>query len=86
MIERDTQDEEFELGLMRKDFSLTQISMVDTGKAPENEPSPETGNVEGEQGAHQSGESNVGTNLVQNRPTQLDSSRTDLETGSRIDP
>ena len=27
LIEHDTQDEEFELGLMRKDFSLIQSSM-----------------------------------------------------------
>ena len=50
-IKHDIQDEEFELGLMRKDFALTQSSMVDNGKDPEDEPSPESGNVEGEQGA-----------------------------------
>ena len=48
LIEHDAQDEEFELGLMRKDFSLTQSSMIDNGKAPEGKPSPDSGNVEGE--------------------------------------
>jgi len=48
--------------------------MIDNDKAPKGEPSPKSGNVEGEQGAHQSGGSNVGPNLVQSRPTQLDSS------------
>ena len=64
LIEHDAQDEEFELGLMRKDFSLTQSSMVDNGEAPESEPSLESGNVEGEQGAHQSGGKTAGPNLV----------------------
>jgi len=53
LIEHDTQDEEFDLGLVRKDFSLTHSSMADNFKAPKGEPSPESGNVEGEQGAHQ---------------------------------
>ena len=38
LIEHDTQDEEFELGLMRKYLSLTQSSMRDNDKAPESEP------------------------------------------------
>jgi len=82
LIKHDAQDEEFELGLIRKDFSLTQSSMVDNGKALEGEPSPESSNVEGEQGAHQLGGSNVRPDLVQNQHTVLDSSRTDLGTGS----
>ena len=52
LIEHNTQDEEFELGFMRKDFSLTQSSMVDNRKAPEGEPSPRSTNEEGEQGAN----------------------------------
>jgi len=40
LIEHDAQDEEFKLGLMRKDFSLTQSTMIDNGKAPEGELSP----------------------------------------------
>ena len=42
--------------------------------------------MEGEHGAHQIGGSNVEPNLVQNWPTQLDSSQTDLRIGSRTDP
>ena len=52
LIEHDTQNEEFELGLIRKDFSLTQSSMVDNGKASGGQPSPESSNVESEQRAH----------------------------------
>jgi len=32
LVEHDVQDEEFELGLVRKDSSLTQNSMVENGK------------------------------------------------------
>jgi len=64
LIEHDTQDEEFELGLMRKDFLLTQNSMVGNSKALEVEPSLESGNMEGDKGQHQSGGSNVKPNLV----------------------
>jgi len=52
LIEHDTQDEEFELGVMRKDFSLIQSSMRDNGKAPGSEPNAKFDKVEGEQGAH----------------------------------
>ena len=45
LIEHDTQDEEFELGLVRKDLSLTQNSIVDKGKAAEGEPSPGIDNL-----------------------------------------
>ena len=86
LIEHDTQDEEFEHGLVRKDLSVTQSSMLDNGKVLESEPSPGSNNMEGKQGPCQSGRSNVKPNLVQNWPTQLDSSRTDLGTRSRIDP
>jgi len=49
LIEHDTQDEEFELGLVRKYLSLTQSSMGDNDKAPENEPNSESDKVEGKQ-------------------------------------
>jgi len=52
LIERDTQDEEFELGLMRKYLSLTQSSMGENDKAPESEPNFESNKVKGEQRAH----------------------------------
>ena len=55
LIEHDIQDEEFKNGLVRKDLSLTQNSMVDKGKSPEGEISPGSGNIEGGQGANQSG-------------------------------
>jgi len=55
VIEHDIQDEEFKLGLVRKDLSFTQSSMVDNSKAPEGEPSPRSNSVEGGQGANQLG-------------------------------
>ena len=64
LIEHGIQDEEFELGLMRKYLSLTQSSMGDNDKAPERELNSESDKVKGEQGAHQSRESNVEPNLV----------------------
>jgi len=67
MVEHDTQEEEFELGLVRKDLSLAQNPIVDKVKAPECEPSPGTDNLEGRQGANQSGGSIA--ELKQNRPT-----------------
>ena len=48
LIEHDTQDKEFELGLMRKYLSLTQSSMGDNDKAPKSEPKFESDKVEGE--------------------------------------
>jgi len=69
LIEHDTQDEEFKLGLVRKDFLLTQRSMVDNNKTPEGKPNPESDNVEGGQGANQSGGSIVEPDLEQNWPT-----------------
>ena len=71
LIEHDTQDEDFELGLMRKDFSLIQSSMVDNGKASKSEPNSESDKVEGERGAHQSGGSNAEPNLFRSQSTQL---------------
>jgi len=71
-VEHDTQDEEFELTLMRKYLSLTQSSVGDNDKAPESEPNFESDKVNGEQRAHQSGGSNVEPNLVRIQSTQLD--------------
>ena len=51
MIEHDMRDEEFELGLVRKDLTLTENSMVDNGKSPEGETSPGFGNMEGGAGS-----------------------------------
>ena len=53
VVEHDTQDEEFELGLVRKVLSLTQSSIVNKGKAPKGEPSLGIDNLEGGQGANQ---------------------------------
>ena len=47
LIEHDTQDEEFKLGLVSKELSLTQRCMVDNGKAPEGEPSLGSDSVKG---------------------------------------
>jgi len=55
VVEHDIQDEEFELGLVRKDLSLTQSSIVDKDKASEGEARPGTNNLEGGQGANQLG-------------------------------
>ena len=62
MVERDTQEEEFELGLVRKDLLLAQSSIVDKDKAPEGEPTPGADNSEGGQGANQSGEALLNLN------------------------
>jgi len=71
LIEHDTQKS---LNLER---FRTQSTVVDNGMTPKGEPSLNSGNVEGAQGEHQLGGSNAIPNLVQNRPTQLDPSRTD---------
>ena len=49
------QDEELELGLVRKDPTLAQSSIVDKGKSPKGETSPGSENMEGGWGASQSG-------------------------------
>ena len=85
LIKHDTQDEEFELGLMRKDFLLIQSSRGDNGEAPESEPNSKSDKVKGEQGAHQSGRSNAEPNLVRSQSTQLDPFQTDLGVGSRTE-
>jgi len=52
VVEHDTHNEEFELGFVRKDISLTQSSIVDKDKALEGEPSPGINNLEGGQAAN----------------------------------
>ena len=47
LIKHDTQEEEFELGLVRKDLSVAQSSIVGKGKAPKGKPSPGIDNLEG---------------------------------------
>jgi len=74
IIEHDIQDKEFELDLVRKDLTLTQNSMVDNSKSSEGEISPRSRNMEGGQGASQSGRSFAESDLGQNRPTQPDPS------------
>jgi len=64
LVKHDAQDEEYELGLERKDFLLTQNSMEDKGKTPEGEPSPRADIVEDGQGAALS-------NLIWNRTGPL---------------
>ena len=71
---------------MRKDLSLAQNSMVNNSKISKGELSPGSDVVEGRQGANQSGRNISKPDLEQNRPTQPNPSRTDVGTGSRIDP
>ena len=40
LVENDAQDEEYELGLARRDLLLIQKSMHEKGKSPKGEPSP----------------------------------------------
>ena len=49
------QDEEFELGFVRKDLTLTRNSMVDNGKSPEGETSPGFENMKSGQEVDQLG-------------------------------
>ena len=63
LIEHDAQDEEYELGLMRKGFSLTQNSMVDKGKSLEGESSHGANIMECGQGVNHSGGSIVEPDL-----------------------
>jgi len=73
------------MGLVRRDLLLTQNSKHEKGKSPEGGPSPKANILEGRQSLNQSGGSVVEPDLKQNRPTQPNSSRIDLRTGSRID-
>ena len=74
MFESNAQDEEYELGLVRRDLLLTQNSMHEKGKSPKGKPSPGADILEGGQGLNQSGESITEPNLAENRPTQPNSS------------
>jgi len=64
LVEYDTQEEEFELGLVRKDVSLTQSSTVDKGKAPEGEPNLGTDNLEGGREQTSQGEALLNLNRI----------------------
>jgi len=55
LFENDAQDDEYELGLVRKGLLLTQNSMLDKGKFPEGELSLRADILEGGQGVNQSG-------------------------------
>ena len=55
LVENDAHDEEYELGLARRDLLLTQNSMHEKGKSPEGELSAGANTLEGGQGLDQSG-------------------------------
>jgi len=55
LFNSDAQDEEYELGLVRRYLSLTQNSVHEKGTSPEGEPSPGPDILEGGQGLNQSG-------------------------------
>ena len=70
LFENDAHDEEYELGLVRRDLLLTQNSMLDKGKSLEGDPSPRADTLEGAQGVNQLGGSSVEPNIEQNQPTK----------------
>jgi len=47
LVENDAQDEEYELGLARRDLLLNQNSMLENDKSPEGEPSLGANTLEG---------------------------------------
>ena len=55
LVENDAQDEEYELGLARRDLLHTQNYMHEKGKSPEGEPGPGANILEGGQGLNQTG-------------------------------
>jgi len=79
LIENDAQDEEFELGLVRKDLLLIH----EEGKSPMNGSGPGAVSSEGGQGLNQSGGSTAEPNLEQN---QSNFPKTCSGTGYRIGP
>jgi len=80
LVENDAQDEEYELGLARKDLLL----MREEGKCPEDGSSPGGDLLEGGQGLNQTGESVAEPSLEQNQPNSpRTSSRTRSETSFR---
>jgi len=54
LFESDAQDEEYELGLVRRDLLLTQNSMHEKGKSPEGEPRSRVDILECGQGLNES--------------------------------
>ena len=74
LIENDAQDEEFELGLVRKDLLLIH----EEGKSPMNGSGPGAVSSEGGQGLNQSGGNTAEPSLKQN---QSNFSRTGSGTG-----
>ena len=66
LVENDAQDEEYELGLARRDLLLTQNSMHEKGKSLEGEPSPGTNTLEDGKGLNQIGGSVAEPSLEQN--------------------
>ena len=76
LSENDAQEEDLELGLVRKDLLLTR----ENGKSPEDGSGPGTVSLEGGQGLNQTGGSSAEPGLDQNQPN---SSRTGWETDSR---
>jgi len=83
LFESDAQDEECELGLVRRDLSLTQNSIYEKDKSPEGESSPRADILKGGQGVNQSRGSVAEPDLEYNRPTQPNSPRTDVRISSR---
>jgi len=53
LFKSDVQDEEYEMGLVRRDLLLTQNSMHEKGKSPEGGTSPGADTLEGGQGLNQ---------------------------------
>ena len=76
LVENDAQDEEFELGLARKDLLL----MHEKGKCPEDGSGPGADLLKGRQGLIQIGGSVAEPNLKQNQPNFP---RTGSRTGSK---
>ena len=67
-IENDAQDEEYELGLARRDLLPTQKSMHKKGKSPEGKPNPGANTLKGGKGLNQIGGSIAKPSLEQNQP------------------
>jgi len=80
LVEYNALDEEYELGLTRRDLLLAQNSMHEKDKSPESKPSPRADPLEGGQGLNQTRGSIAEPRLEQNQPN---SAQTDLRTGCR---
>jgi len=81
LIESNAQDEEYELGLVRKDLLLTP----EKGKSSMNASGPGAVSLEGGQGLNQLGGSTAEPSLEQNQSNfSRTGYRTISETGSRI--